>query len=154
MLVRALHGRFDNDRLVRIPQPSAPLADLSALRVHRLSIVLSPVLVPVPVTLTIEPGCSGGVSSVQVLFNIGIFFGTDDPVELEVTPVPPDGISISTSDLTKAESSDEETLWCKVTLVLEEGDPLPLKQVAHDMIGDAAVEPFVLSCVDGEFDLS
>ena len=113
-----------------------------------------PVLVPVPVTLTIEPGCSGGVSSIQVLFNIGIFFGTDDPVELEVTPVPPDGISISTSDLTKAESSDEETLWCKVTLVLEEGDPLPLKQVAHDMIGDAAVEPFVLSCVDGEFDLS
>jgi hypothetical protein len=113
-----------------------------------------PVLVPVPVTLTIEPGCSVGVSSVQVLFNIGIFFGTDDPVELEVTPVPPDGISISTSDLTKAESSDEETLWCKVTLVLEEGDPLPLKQVAHDMIGDAAVEPFVLSCVDGEFDLS
>ena len=113
-----------------------------------------PVLVPVAVTLTIEPGCSGGVSSIQVLFNIGIFFGTDDPVELEVTPVPPDGISISTSDLTKAESSDEETLWCKVTLVLEEGDPLPLKQVAHDMIGDAAVEPFVLSCVDGEFDLS
>ena len=113
-----------------------------------------PVLVPVPVTLTIEPGCSVGVSSVQVLFNIGIFFGTDDPVELEVTPVPPDGISISTSDLTKAESSDEETLWCKVTLVLEEGDPLTLKQVAHDMIGDAAVEPFVLSCVDGEFDLS
>ena len=113
-----------------------------------------PVLVPVPVTLTIEPGCSGGVSSIQVLFNIGIFFGTDDPVELEVTPVPPDGISISTSDLTKAESSDEETLWCKVTLVLEEGDPLPLKQVAHDMIGDTAVEPFVLSCVDGEFDLS
>ena len=113
-----------------------------------------PVLVPVPVTLTIEPGCSDGVSSIQVLFNIGVFFGTEDAVELEVTPVPPDGISISTTDLMKDETSDEETLWCKVTLVLEEGDPLPLKQVAHDMIGDAAVEPFVLSCVDGEFVLS
>jgi hypothetical protein len=106
------------------------------------------------VTLTIESGCSTGVSSIQVLFNIGIFFGTEDAVELEVAPVPPDGISISTTDLMKAETSDEETLWCKVTLVLEEGDPLPLKQVAHDMVGNTAVEPFVLSCVDGEFDLS
>jgi hypothetical protein len=113
-----------------------------------------PVLVSVPVTLTIQPGCDTGVSSIQVLFNIGIFFGTEDAVELEVTPVPPDGISISSSDLMKAETSDEETLWCKVTLILEEGEPLTLKQIAHDMIGDAPVEPFVLSCVNGEFELS
>jgi predicted small lipoprotein YifL len=111
-------------------------------------------LVPVPVTLTIEPGCDIGVTSIQVLFNIGVFFGTEDAVDLEVTPVPPNGVSISTSDLMRDETSDEETLWCKVTIVLEEGDPLTPKQVAHDMIGDAPVEPFVLSCTDGEFNLS
>jgi hypothetical protein len=113
-----------------------------------------PNLVPVPVTLTIEPGCDSGVSSIQVLFNIGVFFGTEDAVELEVSPVPPDGISISSSDLMKAEASDEEVLWCKVTLVLEDGGPLTLKQTAHEMIGDTPVEPFILSCVDGEFDLT
>ena len=111
-------------------------------------------LVPVPVTLTIEPGCSNGVSSIQVLFNIGVFFGTEDAVELEVTPVPPDGISISTSDLMRDETSDEETLWCKVTITFEEGDPLPLKEMSHFMVGDAEVERFILSCVNGEFNLS
>ncbi|HEY5811785.1 MAG TPA: hypothetical protein VIT23_03925 [Terrimicrobiaceae bacterium] len=113
-----------------------------------------PALVPVPVTLTIEPGCNIGVSSIQVLFNIGIFFGTEDAIELEVTPIPPDGISISTSELMRGETSDEETLWCKVTIVPEEGEPLPLKQMSHYMIGNMDVEPFILSCVDGEFDLS
>ena len=83
-----------------------------------------------------------------------MFFGTEDAVDLEVTPVPPNGVSISTSDLMRDETSDEETLWCKITIVLEEGDPLTPKQVAHDMIGDAPVEPFVLSCTDGEFNLS
>lgn len=110
--------------------------------------------VPVPVALTIEPGCNVGVSSIQVLFNIGIFFSTEDAVEVEVTPVPSEGISISTSDLVTQEGKDEETLWCRVTITPEQGAPLPLKEVAHDKIGDAEVEPFTLSCADGEFNLS
>jgi hypothetical protein len=103
----------------------------------------------VQVSLKIASGCDEA-SSIQYSFASTI---NDEVYNSELSPVPADGITVSTQDL-KLTLADEGTIWCGVTIKPKEGEPFDLPTWGLNKIEGELVEPFTLFCTNGDFELS